>query len=255
MAGPLDLRADGLCVSIGTKRIVSDIGFSVAAGQWFGLLGANGSGKTTLLRAMNGRLSIEKGSLKLGGREMARDTRARAWRFGFAAAPDTLPGELTCKELIELVSQARAAPAREPAALYEALGIADLEKVAIWRMSAGMRQRVALFTAFIGEPDAMLLDEPFNWLDPVAAHDLKKALAAWVKAGRILITALHDIAAFATRCDAGLLIHEGRVIRAFGEAAMSTGRGDVMGFEDAVYETFKAAEAKGALSPAPSVDI
>ena len=104
-----------------------------------------------------------------------------------------------------------------------------------------MRQRVSVFTAFIGAPAVVLLDEPFNWLDPVAAHDLKLMLAEWVAAGGALVTALHDIATFATRCDLGLLIHDGKVARAFDAGEMAAGRGDVLGFEEVVYQTFKAA--------------
>ena len=235
------LSVQSLQVSLSKHPIVRGVSFDAPAGRWFGLLGANGSGKTTLLRALNGRLPIDSGTVRLVGEDITKDTAARAGHIGFAPPPDALPAELTAGQLLDLLGRMRSTNPREPAHIYEALGVAALEKIAIWRMSAGMRQRVSVFTAFIGAPAVVLLDEPFNWLDPVAAHDLKLMLAEWVAAGGALVTALHDIATFATRCDLGLLIHDGKVARAFDAGEMAAGRGDVLGFEEVVYQTFKAA--------------
>ena len=234
----LDVR--GLRVSLSGRTIVHGVSFAVEPGCWFGLLGANGSGKTTLLRALNGRLRIEAGQVRLNGVELAQNEQARAIRIGFAPPPDSLPAELTGAELIDLLGQARNTAPREPAVLYQALDVASVERRRISQMSAGMRQRVAVFSAFIGNPRVVLLDEPLNWLDPVAAYDLKAALAAQAAQGATLVTALHDIGTFAGRCDRGLLLHEGRVVRAFDADQMAGGRRDLLGFEQTVYEAFKA---------------
>ncbi|HWA61580.1 MAG TPA: ATP-binding cassette domain-containing protein [Caulobacteraceae bacterium] len=235
------LQVERIEVSIGRRRIVRGVSFEAAAGEWFGLLGANGSGKTTILRALNGRLVIDAGEVRLAGQGIGRDLEALATRIGFAPPPDSLPEELTAGELLTLVGRARRADPRAPAALYRALDVAWLQDQPIGAMSAGMRQRVCLFTAFVGEPEAVLLDEPFNWLDPVAAYDLKAALRGWVDAGGALVTAVHDIAAFATRCERGLLLHDGAVVKTFDPAEMAAGRTDILRFEDTVYEAFKAA--------------
>ena len=235
------LSVSDLEVSISRIPIVRGVSFDASAGTWFGLLGANGSGKTTLLRALNGRLAIDAGSVRLEGAEIAGEPRALATRIGFAPPPDSLPDELTARELLELLGQARGADPRAPMAIHRALDIAWLEPRAIGMMSAGMRQRVSVFTAFIGAPGVVLLDEPFNWLDPVAAFDLKAALRAWTEAGGALVTALHDIAAFATRCDTGVLLHDGAVVKAFEAEEIAAGRADILAFEQLVYDAFKAA--------------
>ena len=216
------------------------VSFTAPAGSWFGLLGANGSGKTTLLRALNGRLAIDAGAVLLAGEDIAGDAPALATRIGFAPPPDSLPEELSGRELLELLGRARRADPRAPRAIYDALDIGWLETGPIGVMSMGMRQRLGLQTAFIGEPSVILLDEPFNWLDPVAAYDLKAALRTWVGQGGVLVTALHDIAAFATRCDLGVLLHEGAVVKAFEPGEIANGRGDILAFEQSVYEAFKA---------------
>lgn len=233
------LAVQDLRVALSGRTIVHGVSFAVEPGVWFGLLGANGSGKTTLLRALNGRLKIEGGRVGLNGDDVTRNERARATRIGFAPPPDSLPAELTGAELIDLLGQARGAAPRQPARLYQALDVASVERRRIGEMSAGMRQRVAVFSAFIGAPEVVVLDEPLNWLDPVAAYDLKAALAAQAGEGAALVTALHDIATFAGRCDRGLLLHEGRVVRAFDAEQMAAGRRDLLGFERTIYDSFK----------------
>jgi ABC-2 type transport system ATP-binding protein len=233
------LSLDDVQVRLGGALIVRGVSFQAVAGEWFGLLGANGSGKTTLLRALNGRLEIDGGHVRLDETEVTGDLAARARRIGFAPPPDSVPLELTGGELIDLLARARGAAMREPRAIYDALDVGWLEPVRLGEMSAGMRQRVCLFCAFIGDPRVVLLDEPFNWLDPVAGVDFKAALRAWTDAGGALVTALHDIAAFATRCDEGVLLHEGRIVKVFERAEIMAGRGDILAFEQVVYEAFK----------------
>lgn len=237
MSPTLEVR--DLKVSLSGAPVVRGLSFDATPAVWFGLLGANGSGKTTLLRALNGRLPIDSGEVRLSGVDVTRDLRARATGVGFAPPPDSLPLELTGGELLDLLARSRDADWRAPPAIHAALDIGWLEDRFIGAMSAGMRQRLCLFTAFIGGPAVVLLDEPFNWLDPVAAHDLKAALRGWTEAGGALVTALHGIADFATRCDAGLLLHEGRAVKVFDPAEIAAGRGDILSFEQTVYDAFK----------------
>jgi ABC-type multidrug transport system ATPase subunit len=105
-------------------------------------------------------------------------------------------------------------------------------------LSSGWRQRLALGLAFIGEPRLVLLDEPFNWLDPVAAYNVKDRLTA-LAADRLVITALHDVSTFALRCDHGVLLQDGRVSARFGPSDLAAARADLSGFERGVYEALR----------------
>src|SRR6185312_2874569 len=234
---------ENLHVAIGRTPILHGVSFTAPAGVWFGLLGANGSGKTTLLRALTGRLPVRSGDLRLAGDDAAGRPRVLATHIGYSPPPDSLPEELVGAELLDLLGAARGVDPRAPTSVYEALNIGWLEREPVGAMSAGMRQRLCVFSAFIGAPRVVLLDEPFNWLDPVAAYDLKAALRAWADAGGALVTALHDIATFATRCDAGLLLHEGRVAKVFEPAEIAAGRADILAFERLVYESFRSPAA------------
>jgi ABC-type multidrug transport system ATPase subunit len=240
MAGPVEplLKAVNLSVAIGGETIVREVSFDLMPGSWFGLVGVNGSGKTTLMRALAGRLPVDEGDLFIGAEDLTEEDAARAGMIGFAPAPESLPGLLRGAELLELLGDARHADPKAPEGVYEALGVGRLANRRIGEMSSGMRQRLAIFSAFIGEPAIVLLDEPFNWLDPVAAFDFKAALAEMTKAGLSVITALHDVATLATRADAGLLLDNGKVLKTFDKAALAKGAADLAGFELEIYKLF-----------------
>ncbi len=232
--------AEGLSVSRGGEIVVRDISFEVPFGAWFGLLGANGSGKTTALMALAGRLPVDAGRLTLAGTECSEDDAARSAIVGFAPPPESLPDLLTGGELLALLARSRSAAPDAPRSVFDALGLDHLLDHPIEGMSSGMRQRLAIFCAFVGERRIVVLDEPFNWLDPVAAFDLKTALSELVAGGLAIVTALHDVGTFATRCSAGLWLHEGRVARTFAQDDLEAGARDLIGFERAVYTLFRA---------------
>lgn len=228
------LTVRDLGVALAGKPILKGVGFTAPSG-WFGVLGINGSGKTTLLKALCARWPLTSGTIVWEGRDMTGDEAGRAQGFGFAPPVETLPLGLTGGELIRLLAGLRGCEATEPAAIHAALGIARLNDVMIGKMSSGMKQRISVFCACLGAPRLLLLDEPFNWLDPVAAYDLKIALHAYAE-GRTVITALHDVATFVGHCASGILLHDGQVHRAFATEAMA-GR-DIAALESEIYRLF-----------------
>lgn len=228
------LTVSNLNVTLSGKPILKGLSFATPVG-WFGILGINGSGKTTLLKALCARWPLTSGSIVFNGNDMTKDDAARAATFGFAPPVETLPVGLKGGEVIRLLADLRGCDAAEPKAIYQALGVAKLNDVLIGKMSSGMKQRISVFCAFLGEPDLVLLDEPFNWLDPVAAYDLKAAIRAYAD-HHIVITALHDVPTFASRCDCGILLHDGQVLRTFDQNDLK-GR-DFGTLEDEIYRLF-----------------
>jgi len=202
---------EGASVDRAGTRVVHDVGFTIPSGIWFGLIGANGSGKTSLLRALGGRLPFATGTCVIEGVDLAHDRMARAERFGFLPPADRLPDALRVRDLLELVGGDIQATCDRLGPVRTALGIDQLIHRWVGDCSAGMRQRVAIALAFAGDPSLVILDEPFNWLDPVAAFDLRQALRTLVGGGLTLVTALHDLGTLATACDEGLMLADGRV--------------------------------------------
>ena len=221
-------------------RVVHNVALTIAAGSWFGLIGANGSGKTSLLRAIAGRLPFAAGgSCRVDGVERTADRTARAERFGFLPPAESLPDSLRTRDLIALVGgRARDPwPALEP--LRAALGLDALRDRWIGDCSAGMRQRIAIAAAFAGAHDAVILDEPFNWLDPVAAFDLRAALRTMVGRGLTLVTALHDLGLLAASCDTGVVLADGRIALTFDAETLSRATQAPQAFEREMIEILR----------------
>lgn len=240
----MTLTVTDLTVRIGSREILTSLSLTAEPG-WFGILGVNGSGKTTLLKALCARRDIDAGRIVWRGRDLTREDAERAQAFGFAPPLDTLPPTVTAGELITLIADLRGCEVDQPRGIWKALGLDALRNKTIAAMSSGMKQRVSLFCAFLGNPELVLLDEPFNWLDPVATYDVKREIRTWADQGRCVVTALHDVSTFVTRCDAGLLIHKGQGVRAFSHDELGRRRQDPERLEDEIYALFPREEAVG----------
>lgn len=226
------LRTEQLCVDRGGARVLRHISLGFEAACWTGVVGANGSGKTSLLKVLAGRLPHAAGAIFLGDDEVGRDRLSRARRVGFAPEAALLPGSLTGAEVLAMMAEDRPAQAEPLATLREALEIDRLEPLRIAAMSAGMRQRISIFAAFVSRSDLVILDEPFNWLDPVCTFDVKEALRQLIqKEGISLVTALHDFGTLTSYCDRGVLLSDGEVVRLIGRDELRNGSTNLPKFE------------------------
>lgn len=111
------------------------------------------------------------------------------------------------------------------------MNIAALLDKRIGEFSSGMRQRTAIALAFAVPAHIVILDEPFNWLDPVAAYDLRAALAGMVAEGLTLVTALHDLVTLCGFCDAAIVLADGQVTLRLNRAELRRGQQDASRFE------------------------
>lgn len=227
------IEAQDLVVRRGGVAAVNGVSFTAPSGRWTGIVGANGSGKTSLLRGLAGRLEVQRGAIRIDSVDRTADRAWRARQLGFAPEIAALPASLTGEELFSIIAPDWRNAVRTGGllGLRDALAFESFLGERIGALSAGMRQRLALFAAFVGAPAAAILDEPFNWLDPVCAYDTRCALRALVDGGLTLCTALHETAALVSSCDEGLLLSEGRVARTLTKADLERGRRDYGAFE------------------------
>lgn len=237
----LSLEIERLHVDRGGAPAVLGVDYASHQPGWIGLVGANGSGKTTLLRALAGRLPIRSGRIAIGGVDLSADRARRAKLIGFAIDNAMLPADLTPRELFALSAEAENAiddPALAP--LRVALRFESFIDRKCGALSAGMGQRVALFAAFLDLPGIVILDEPFNWLDPLTAFDTKQALRALVLArGLTLITALHDISTLTAYCNRGILLSAGRIALTLEESELRAGLTDPVSFETRMVDRLR----------------
>ncbi|WP_456427239.1 ABC transporter ATP-binding protein [Rhodocaloribacter sp.] len=214
--------ADRLNVSLDGKAILRDLGFTVEAGTWVGLLGPNGSGKTTLLRTLGGLLPYT-GTLTLFDRPVhAWKPRALARRLAFVRQATTLSFDFTVEELV-LLGRAphkgwldvdtRADRKRVQAALAQ-VDLAGFESRSMLSLSGGEQQRVLLAQALVQEAEILLLDEPTAHLDVHHQFEFIDHVHGLVKAGRTVIAAFHDLELAARFADLVLVLDRGRLAAA-----------------------------------------
>jgi ABC-2 type transport system ATP-binding protein len=239
------IELQDLQVLRGATRAVDRVSLVLEPGCWTGVVGANGSGKTSLLRAVAGRLDVQGGRILADGEDRTGDRAWRASHIGYAPEIAALPSSLAGTELFSIVAPDWASATAAPglARLREALDFDRFASHRIGTLSAGMRQRLAIFLAFLNGPRAVILDEPFNWLDPVCAYDTKAALGDLAAEGMMLATALHETGTLVGYCRYGLLLREGKVGQRLDETALEAGRRDYPAFEAEIIRRLRDSTA------------
>jgi ABC-2 type transport system ATP-binding protein len=208
------LRAADLCAAYGDTRVLKGVDVQLEHGEFVALIGPNGSGKTTLLHALAGLVPLSGGSVRIGGYDLAKAPRRAKAVFGLAVDPARLPALLTGRECLALFAGARGFPAIPPAtfALGEALSLTPVLDRRIDGYSLGMRQKLGILLGLLGEPPLLLLDEPFNGLDPRSALAFKRHLAALVARGDTgVLLATHSLDTAERHATRVILLMDGRV--------------------------------------------
>jgi ABC-2 type transport system ATP-binding protein len=231
------LRLKNLRAGYGRQVVITDINLELMLGEWFALLGPNGSGKTTLLYCTAGMLAPMAGDVFVCGYSLKQDPAGAKGSLGFACAPDRLPGLLTGRQCLEIYAAAKKLSAidSDVMMLAEALKFTPMLDRFVDTYSTGMRQKLAVLLALMGNPKLIALDEAFNGLDPASALALKIYLGDRVSCRRssvLLAThALDLVERHATR--AGLLL-DGKIIRQWSAGEITMHRNSDEGLEAAV---------------------
>lgn len=207
-AGPA-IRIDGLRVVRGGVTVLPGLTCQVAAGSVTGLLGPSGSGKSTLIRAIVGVQKVAGGRVEVLGHP-AGAARLRA-RVAYMTQAPSVYRDLTVAENLRFFARVLGRP---PGAVAGALADVALEEFGgrvVGGLSGGERARVSLAAALIGAPDLLVLDEPTVGLDPLLRRDLWALFHRLADRGATLLVSSH-VMDEADRCDALLLLREGRLL-------------------------------------------
>ena len=198
----------------GTVIGVNDFHIELAPGA-YALVGPNGAGKSTLIGLITGALKPSLGSVKTFGMDPARHPKVLQ-RIGLCPASDLLVQGVSARRWLKLqlaLSGWHSAKAAERAEeLLELVGLQDAGDWPIHSYSLGMRQRCKLAQALANDPDLLILDEPFNGLDPVGRYQMGQLLRDWAVAGKSLLLASHVLHEVERITNSFLLIHGGRLL-------------------------------------------
>jgi putative ABC transport system ATP-binding protein len=216
------LSAVNVSVSIGPRRLLSEVDLSVSAGETLGVTGLSGSGKTTLLHVLAGLLPPDSGYVAVDGRTCSP---IRAHRVGVVLQTLGLVPTLTADETVALPQQAAGLGRPEIASLVQPvlkrLGLEPVADHLVGDLSGGQRQRVAIARALTGDPDILLVDEPGAALDETWRDVVLALLADQATRGAIVVIASHDDDVIRA-CDRAVALEDGRLI----DGAGSPGRVD-----------------------------
>ena len=203
--------ADSLTKRFGSLLAVDSLSFALAPGTITGFLGPNGAGKTTTLRMLLGLAKPSAGSARILGRAYG-ELDQPALRVGAVLeAADFHPGRSGRDHLRMLSRAARLTDAR----VDEVLRLVELDGAAERRVkgySLGMRQRLGLAAALLGDPELLVLDEPANGLDPEGVRWLRDFLRAFAAGSRTVLVSSHVLAEVAQTVDQVLIINHGRLV-------------------------------------------
>ena len=199
----------------GSTPAVDNVSFSIGANEVVGLLGHNGAGKTTIMRMLSGFLEPSAGNVTIAGANMASQAREVQKQLGYL--PEHLPvyPEMLVADYLEYVATLKGIPpAERHLALREAIRATDLGTRAldpINRLSRGLRQRVGVAQAILGQPRLLILDEPTNGLDPEQTAQMRKLLRRLSRRATVILST-HIMQEVEAVCDRVLVLAAGRLV-------------------------------------------
>jgi ABC-2 type transport system ATP-binding protein len=216
------ISVQGLTKRFGDVLAVDRLDFEVEPGTVTGFLGPNGAGKTTTLRMLLGLVTPTAGTATIGGRPY-RELADPARRVGAVLeASGFHPGRSARDHLRVLATSAGLGPRPVDEAL-ERTGLAAAGRRRVGGFSLGMRQRLGLAAALLGDPEVLVLDEPANGLDPEGVHWLRGLVRGLADEGRTVLVSSHVLAEVAQTVDQVVIIDRGRLVAQSTLAALTAG--------------------------------
>ena len=234
------LRIENLTKTYGEKRAVDNLSLHIAPGEIYGFIGHNGAGKTTTLKAVVGILQFDKGEVFIKGESIRKNPLACKQKIAYIPDnPDLYEFMTGIKFLIFIADifgvpeEKRQERIRKYADLFE---MTENLAQPIASYSHGMKQKLAIISAWIHEPKLIIMDEPFVGLDPKAAHILKQMMREICDEGGAIFFSTHVLEVAEKLCDKVAIIRNGQLIQS---GTMQEVKGD-----DSLEEVFLELEGE-----------
>ncbi len=211
------LQISHLTKSFGEKKAVDDLSLHIAPGEIYGFIGHNGAGKTTTLKSIVGIQQFDTGKITIGGHSIQEDPIACKQMIAYIPDNPDIYEYMTGIKYLNFIGDIfgisaadQQARIRKYADLFELTG--DLAQP-VASYSHGMRQKLAIISAWIHEPRLILMDEPFVGLDPKASHLLKGMMRELCDQGGAIFFSTHVLEVAEKLCDKIAIIQGGKLIR------------------------------------------
>ncbi len=221
------LKIENLTKNYGDKKAVDGLSLQIAAGEIYGFIGHNGAGKTTTLKACCGILKFDEGEIFVDGESIRENPLACKQKIAYIPDNPDLYNFMKGIQYLQFVADVFGVSAEDRktriARYADALELTDDLAQPIGAYSHGMKQKLALISAFLHEPKLIILDEPFVGLDPKAAHTLKTLMREYCDRGGAIFFSTHVLEVAEKLCDKIAIIKGGKLIK---EGTMDEVKGD-----------------------------
>ncbi|MGW0754440.1 ABC transporter ATP-binding protein [Streptomyces sp. NPDC002587] len=195
----------------GTTRAVDHLTFDVLPGRVTGFLGPNGAGKSTTMRLLLGLDRPTSGTATIGGRRYTGFTDP-LHRVGALLDPQSIHGGRTARDHLRFLAATNRIPMRRVEEVLEQSGVASAAKRRVKKFSLGMRQRLGIAAALLGDPGVLLLDEPTNGLDPEGIIWIRELMRSLAAEGRTVLVSSHLMSETAALADHLVVLGRGRLL-------------------------------------------
>ena len=206
------VQVSNLTKTFGAVQAVNDLSFSVYPGRVTGFLGPNGSGKTTTLRVLLGLVGATSGTATIGGRAY-RDLVDPLRTVGAALEAASFHPGRSARNHLKIQALANGISASRVSTVIEMVGMGEYADRRVGGYSMGMRQRLGLAAAMLGDPSVLVLDEPINGLDPEGIRWIRSFLRALAAQGRTVLVSSHMLGEVQQSVDDVLIIAGGQLVR------------------------------------------
>ena len=234
------LQIEHLTKTYGEKKAVDDLSLHILPGEIYGFIGHNGAGKTTTLKSVAGILRFDAGEIRIGGTSIRTDPLACKRKLAYIPDNPDLYDYMTGIQYLNFIANIfgvsaadRQARIRELAERFELTN--DLAQP-IAAYSHGMKQKLAIISAWLHQPRLIIMDEPFVGLDPKAAHLLKGMMRELCDRGGAIFFSTHVLEVAEKLCDKVAILRAGKLIRS---GTMDEVKGD-----DSLEEVFLELEGE-----------
>ena len=205
------VQVSEIAVRLGGRAVLDGVSLDVAPGETVALLGPNGAGKTTLVDCLQGFRRPDGGTVRVLDTDPWNASRAWRDRLGVVLQDTRLDADLTVTEFIDMTRGWYGDPQPTTEALT-AVGLADVARQRVHRLSGGERRRLDLALAMIGRPDLVFLDEPTTGLDPLAKRGIWELLTGLHARGATVLLCSHDLAEVERLADRVLILRDGNLL-------------------------------------------
>lgn len=227
----------------GDHKGIFDVSFSIKEGESFGFLGPNGAGKTTTIRHLMGFINADKGRCTIKGMDCKQEAQRIQQYLGYVPGEIALPEDMTGMEFIEFMAAYRGL--KELTLAHRLIERFELNpKGKIKKMSKGMKQKLGIVTAFMHNPEVLILDEPTGGLDPLMQNRFIDLITEQKQQGKTILMSSHLFEEVERTCDRVGMIKQGelKAIDTIEELKATQKRTYIVVFEDEAQAAVFAAE-------------